>query len=89
MATYNEDFFILGDFNFHSESPDDTNAQKYFELLSSHGFESSVNKPTHRQGGWFDDVASKTSLVIDYIETGNSDHKLLIWSCNSRTSTYL
>ena len=51
MATYNEDVFILGDFNFHLESPDDRDAQKFFELLSSHVFESFVNKPTDRQRG--------------------------------------
>ena len=50
--------------------------------MSSHGFEFSVNKPTHRQGGWLEVVVSRTSLGIDYIETDNSDHKLLIWSCN-------
>ena len=71
MATYNEDVLIFGHLNFHLKSPDDTDAQKFFELLSSHGFESSVNKPTHRQGGWLDVVASKTMLKI--MATYNED----------------
>ena len=77
LANYNENVFILGDFNFHLESSEDTDAQKFFQVLSSHGFEARVNKPTHRQGGWLDVVASRTSLNIYYIETGISGHKLL------------
>ena len=36
----------------------------------------SINQLTDRV------VGSRTSLEIDYIKTGNSDHKLLICSCN-------
>ena len=59
LATYNEEVLILGDFNFHLEQSDNTDAQTFLNILRSHGFDSSTNQPTHNQGGWLDVIASR------------------------------
>ena len=81
LATYNEEVLILGDFNFHLEQSDNTDAQIFLNILRSHGFDSSTNQPTHNQGGWLDVIASRKSVNINYIDSGISDHKLLLCSC--------
>ena len=81
LATYNEKVLILGDFNFHLEQPDNTDAQTFLKISRSHGFDSSTNQPTHNQKGWLDVIASRKSVNIDYIDSGISDHKLLLCSC--------
>ena len=78
LATYNEEVLILGDFNFHLEQSDNTDAQTFLNILRSHGFDSSTNQPTHNQGGWLDVIASRKSVNINYIDSGISDHKLLL-----------
>ena len=81
LATYNEEVLILGDFNFHLEQSDNTDAQTFLNILRSHGFDSSTNQPTHNQGGWLDVIASRKFVNINYIDSGISDHKLLLCSC--------
>ena len=81
LARYNEEVLILGDFNFHLEQSDNTDAQTFLNILKSHGFDSSTNQPTHDQGGWLDVIASRKSVNINYIDSGISDHKLLLCSC--------
>ena len=49
LATYNIVVLILGDFNFHLEQPDKTDAQTVLNILRSDGFDSSTNQPTHNQ----------------------------------------
>ena len=81
FVTYNEEVLIPDDFNFHSEQPDNTDAQTFLNISRSHGFDSSTNQPTHNQGGWFDAIASRKSVHIEYTDSGISDHKLLLCSC--------
>ena len=81
LATYNEEVLILGDFNFHLEQSDNTDAQTFLNILRSHGFDSSTSQPTYNQGGWLDVIASKKSFTINYIDSGLSDHKRLLCSC--------
>ena len=80
LATYNEEVLILGDFNFHLEQFDNTDAQTFLKILRSHGFDSSTNQPTHNQGGWLDVIASRKSVNINYIDSGIPDHELLLCS---------
>ena len=65
----------LGDFNFHLKHPDNTDAQTFLNL-KSHGSDSSTNQPIYNQGGLFYEIASRKSVHINYIDSGNSDHKL-------------
>ena len=81
LATYNEEDLILGGFNFHLERSDNTDAQTFLKILSSHGFGSFTNHPTHNQGGWLDVIASRKSVNINYNDSGIFDHKLLLCSC--------
>ena len=81
LVTYNEEVLILGDFNFHLEHSDNTDAQTFLNILRSHGFDSSTNQPTHNQGGWLDVIASRKSVNINYIDSDISDYKLLLCSC--------
>ena len=81
LATYNEKNLILGDFNFNLERSDNTGAQTFINILRSHGFDSFTNQPTHNQREWLDVLASRKSVNINYIDSGISDHNLLLCSC--------
>ena len=80
FAIHNEEVLILGDFNFHLAKSDNTDAQTFLNILRSHGFEMSTNQATHNQGGWLDVIASRKSVNINCIDSGISDHKLLLCS---------
>ena len=81
LVRYKEEVLILGDFNFYLEQSDNTDAQTFLNILKSHGFDSSTNQPTHNQGGWLDVIAISKSVNINCIDSGISDHKLLLCSC--------
>ena len=83
LATYNEEVLNLFDFNFHLEQSDNTDAQTFLNILRSHGFDSSTNQPTHNQGGCLYVIASRKSVNNNYIDSGISDHKLLLCSCET------
>ena len=55
-----------------------TQMHKHLEV---HGFDSSTNQSTHKQGGWLDVITSRKSVNINIIDSCISDHKLLFWSC--------
>ena len=55
-----------------------TQRHKHFEV---HGFDSSTNQSTHKQGGWLDVITSRKSVKINNIDSCISDHKLLLCSC--------
>ena len=80
LATYNEEVLILGDFNFHLEKSDYTSALTFLNILRSHGFNSSTNQPIHNQRGWLDVIASRMNVDINYIDSGISNHKMLLCS---------
>ena len=63
------------------EQPDNTDTKTFLNILRSQGFDSSTNQPTHNQGGWLDVIASRKTVNINYIDSGISDHKLLLCSC--------
>ena len=81
LATYNKEVLILGDFIFHLEQSDNTDAQTYLKILRSHGLYSSTKDPTHYQRGWLDVIVSRKSDNINYIDSGIFGHKLLLCNC--------
>ena len=81
LATYNEEVLILGDFIFHLEQSDNTDAQTNLKILRSHGLYLSTKEPTHYQGGGLDVIVSRKSDNINYIDSGIFGHKLLLCSC--------
>jgi len=79
---------VAGDVNVHLERTDDTNSRRFTDLLTSFGLQSRVQTATHDHGGWLDIVATRldlTSPVVEVIDPGFSDHRLLQWtSCFER-----
>ena len=81
LATYNEKNLIMDDSKFHLEQSDNTDAQSFLNISRFHGFDSSTNQSTQNQGKWFDVIASRKSVKINYIDSGISDHRLLLCRC--------
>ena len=78
LATYNEKNLIMDDFNFHLEQSNNTDAQSFLNISRFHGFDLSTNHSTQNQEKWPDVIASRKSVNINYIDSGISDHKLLL-----------
>ena len=78
LATYNEKNLIMDDFNFHLEQSNNTDAQSFLNISRFHGFDLSTNQSTQNQEKWPDVIASRKSVNINYIDSGISDHKLLL-----------
>lgn len=69
---------IMGDFNIHINSPDDTFSQLFMDSMLSFGLDQPVAFPTQRHGNMLDLVFTETNspLHITKCETGRfiSDH---------------
>ena len=67
---------ILGDFNVHFDSINDTTSKKIKSILSSHDLTQLVNSPTHNKGHILDWVVTNSSNVTDISITDKclSDH---------------
>ena len=83
LVVLNVPLIVAGDANVHLEQSDDLNSRRFRELLASFGLESRVSTSTHDRGGWLDVVATRVDLpapVVEVIDTGFSDHRLLHWT---------
>jgi len=56
-----EPLLITGDFNIHVDTPDDADASRFIELLSSMGLEQHVDKSTHLSGHTLDLMITRCS----------------------------
>ena len=56
-----EPLLITGDFNIHVDVPNDSNAARFLELLTSMGLEQHVDKPTHISGHTLDLIITRCS----------------------------
>ncbi|ELU01903.1 hypothetical protein CAPTEDRAFT_191331 [Capitella teleta] len=79
-----QQLFIMGDFNFHLDVPNDPNGRLFNELLSALDLQQHVSKPTHRAGHLLDLIITKTTNIsypiIDSINVHDvhvSDHSLI------------
>ena len=72
---------IGGDLNIHVEDPDDVNARRLHELLTSCGMQQHVNSPTHRCGGTLDLLITVSDQPLDQVSVDPagilSDHALI------------
>ena len=87
LATFVDPLFVVGDLNVHLERADDTTAAQLVDVLADHGLSCRVTAPTHDAGGLLDVVASRDDLsppLVDVIDVGLSDHRLLRWSVPMR-----
>lgn len=56
-----EPLLITGDFNIHVNTPSDSDASRFHDLLSSMGLEQHVDKPTHISGHTLDLIITRCS----------------------------
>ena len=80
-----ERLLISGDFNFHVESTDDTNAKRFCELLDTFGLIQHVACPTHASGHTLDLIISRSIndlIITELLEStlASSDHSFI--ECN-------
>ena len=54
-----EPLLIAGNFNIHVDVPNDSNATRFLELLTSMGLEQHVEKPTHISGHTLDLIITR------------------------------
>ena len=87
LATFVDPLFVVGDLNVHLERTDDATAAQLVDVLADHGLSCRVTASTHDAGGLLDVVASRDDLsppLVDVIDVGLSDHRLLRWSVPMR-----
>ena len=56
-----EPLLITGDFNIHVDVPNDSDAARFLELLTSMGLEQHIDKPTHISGHTLDLIVTRCS----------------------------
>ena len=61
-----EPLLITGDFNIHVNVPNDSDAARFLELLTSMGLEQHVDKPTHISGHTLDLIITRCSDSLLY-----------------------
>ena len=82
---------IGGDFNIHVEDPDDREAIRFADLLSSFGLDQHVKESTHRYGGTLDLVVTDSDVEVGFVTVDPpgiiSDHGLVTSSLPIHRST--
>jgi len=83
LATFVDPVFVVGDVNIHLEQADDPDARQFNDDLAARGLTNRVASATHDRGGALDVVATRDDLpppLVDVLDVGLSDHRLLRWS---------
>ncbi|KAK6168755.1 hypothetical protein SNE40_019939 [Patella caerulea] len=75
----NNNFLILGDFNFHIDQKSNLSASRFRDLLDRHSVNQHINTPTHNRGHMLDLVITRAdaSILLDNFEIEDeiiSDH---------------
>ena len=66
LTEIHEEILITGDFNFHMDNRNDTDASRFSNLLDAHGLTQHVKEPTHKKGHILDLVITRdTSLLLN------------------------
>ena len=58
------ELLLLGDFNFHVDCPQNTDASAFIELIDSYGLVQHVRGPTHRHGHTLDLVITRSDNTL-------------------------
>ena len=77
---------LLGDFNFHVNTPNEPNAKKFLDTLGSFNLIQHVKFPTHEKGNTLDLVISCDSIGINNLRLDGSvvsDHDAILFSLSS------
>ena len=54
---------IAGDFNLHTDDPENADTRRFFELLETFGFVQHVNFPTDVSGHWLDLIITRCLMT--------------------------
>ena len=77
---------ISGDFNFHVDSPNETNSKSFLRLLESFGLKNHVAFPTHIRGHTLDLLITRSDsdivMSVEFDPPFLSDHFALLVSLN-------
>ena len=82
VVTFSDPLFVVGDVNIHMECDDDPDTRQFVDALNVRGLVCHATPPTHDCGGTIDIVVTRSDLpapLIDVINIGLSDHRLLQW----------
>ena len=83
VVTFVDPVYLVGDFNIRLERTTESATGQFMELLAAHGLACCITTATHDLGGTLDAVAVREDLplsVVDVVDVGLSDHRLLRWS---------
>ena len=82
-------FVLIGDFNFHVDDQNDTQAQRFIKLLDSYNLKQHVTNTTHEAGHTLDLIITRTEeLCVSDIKIDNSvpsDHSAVIFNLPSKS----
>ena len=84
LASYyvkNEDFIVVGDFNFHVNKPDDPRTKQLLDILETFDLKQQVSQPTHRSGNILDLIittknSKESKFIVDELL---SDHNCILF----------
>ena len=80
VATMHTEFYIVGDFNLHLDTPSATTTT-FNDILASFDTKQHVNFPTHIHGHWLDILITRSScknIQTPTVVDGLSDHNTVI-----------
>ncbi len=82
----NDEFLIMGDFNFQMNKPDKPNVKKMIVLLNTFDLSQHDIKPTHKFGNTLDLIITKndTTLLSHKVDEMLSDHNVLHMNINTQ-----
>jgi hypothetical protein len=82
LSTFVDPVILAGDINIRLDRASDANTVSFCDLIASYGLTQLVNDITHDNGGTLDVVCVRDDQpipVVNVINTGLSDHRLLCW----------
>jgi len=83
LSVSSDALVLAGDVNIRLERAMNPNAVEFRDLLAGYGLMQHISGPTHDTGGTLDVVCTRhdlPALSVNIIDTGLSDHRLLLWS---------
>ena len=88
VVTIHSEFYIVGDFNLHLDTPSATTTT-FNDILASFDTTQHVNFPTHIHGHWLDIIITRSScknIQTPTVVDGLSDHNTVIANLKVRTA---
>ncbi len=67
MSHYNiikDEVIICGDFNIHVNKPDDSNTEKFMDILYKFNWVQHISEPTHKLGNTLDLIITRRTSIL-------------------------